>query len=72
MLYRKQTMATPTKNSTEEAESPTRCVVVTERLQSVALPTMSGTWLNLGGRHKAEGSDRSWPFYLMVFLKSID
>lgn len=40
-------MATPTKNSAEEAESPTRCVVVTERLQMVALAGTSGTWLNL-------------------------
>lgn len=40
-------MATPTKNSAEEAESPTRCVVATERLQMVALAGTRGTWLNL-------------------------
>lgn len=47
MLYRKQTMAMPTKNSDEEAESPTMCVDVTEWLQIVAFPSTSGTWLNL-------------------------
>lgn len=47
MLYRKQTTAMPTKNSAEEAESPTMCVVVTEWLQIVVFPSMSGTWLNL-------------------------
>lgn len=47
MLYRKQMTAMPTKNSAEEAESPTMCVVVTEWLQIVVFPSMSGTWLNL-------------------------
>lgn len=40
-------MATPTKNSAEEAESPTRCVAETERLQMVAFPATSGTSANL-------------------------
>lgn len=47
MLYRKQTTAMPTKNSADEAESPTRCVVPTVWLQIVAFPWTRGTWLNL-------------------------
>lgn len=68
MLYRKQTMAVPTKNSAEEAESPTMCVVVTEWLQIVVFPSTSGTWLNLAaiqdGRFKSS-------FIVTVFLFSI-
>lgn len=52
MLYRKQMTATPTKNSTEEAESPTMCVAVTVRLQIVVFPSTSGTWPNLGTEQK--------------------
>lgn len=40
-------MATPTKNSAEEAESPTRCVVATDWLQMEAFPATSGTSANL-------------------------
>lgn len=54
MLYRKQTTAMPTKNSAEEAESPTMCVAVTERLQRVAFPSTSGTWLNLAAIQDGE------------------
>lgn len=46
-------MAMPTKNSAEDAESPTKCVVATERLQMVVFPATSGTWLNLRGAQKA-------------------
>lgn len=52
MLYRKQTLAMPTKNSAEEAESPTMCVVVTEWLQIVVFPSTSGTWLNLATKQR--------------------
>ncbi len=53
MQYRKQTMAMPTKNSAEEVESPTMCVVVTEWLQIVEFPSTSGTWLNLSTKQNA-------------------
>lgn len=52
MLYRKQMMAMPTKNSAEEAESPTMCVVVTEWLQIVVFPWTSGTSLNLATKQR--------------------
>lgn len=55
MLYRKQTVAMPTKNSAEEAESPTKCVVATEWLQIVVFPSMSETWFNLATKNKTEG-----------------
>lgn len=45
-------MATPTKNSAEEAESPTRCVAATERLQMVAFPATSGTSANLASKRR--------------------
>lgn len=45
-------MATPTKNSAEEAESPTRCVAATVRLQTVAFPATSGTSANLASKRQ--------------------
>lgn len=45
-------MATPTKNSAEEAESPTRCVAATDWLQTVAFPATSGTSANLRSRRR--------------------
>lgn len=45
-------MATPTKNSDEEAESPTMYVLVTELLQIVVFSSMSGNWLNLSNNSK--------------------
>lgn len=47
-------MATPTKNSADELESPIMYVVVTERLQRLVFPSTSGTWPNLTTQQDTE------------------
>lgn len=57
MLYRKQTVPTPTKNSTAEEASPTRYVVPTVWLQRVVFPSMRGTRLNLETKQARKKND---------------